>query len=115
MDKHSFPNGKRLVRDTLKPDDNLHYEKFSGGTVKCIEDEIPFDVPNNWEWCRFGSYTLNRDSERKPVSSVQRKKVKKIYDYYGASGVIDQTDSFLFDEELLLIHCNALLSTERSK
>ncbi|MFR3419064.1 MAG: restriction endonuclease subunit S [Eubacterium sp.] len=103
MDKHSFPNGKRLVRDTLKPDDNLHYEKFSGGTVKCIEDEIPFDVPNNWEWCRFGSYTLNRDSERKPVSSVQRKKVKKIYDYYGASGVIDQTDSFLFDEELLLI------------
>ena len=103
MDKHSFPNGKRLVRDTLKPDDNLHYEKFSGGTVKCIEDEIPFDVPNNWEWCRFGSYALNRDSERKPVSSVQRKKVKKIYDYYGASGVIDQTDSFLFDEELLLI------------
>ena len=60
-------------------------------------------MPNNWEWCRFGSYTLNRDSERKPVSSVQRKKVKKIYDYYGASGVIDQTDSFLFDEELLLI------------
>ena len=53
MDKHSFPNGKRLVRDTLKPDDNLHYEKFSDGTVKCIEDEIPFDVPNNWEWCRL--------------------------------------------------------------
>ena len=103
MDKHSFPNGKRLVRDTLKPDDNLHYEKFSDGTVKCIEDEIPFDVPDNWEWCRFGSYTLNRDNERKPVSSAQRKKVKKIYDYYGASGVIDQTDSFLFDEELLLI------------
>ena len=53
MDKHSFPNGKRLVRDTLKPDDNLHYEKFSDGTVKCIEDEIPFDVPDNWEWVRI--------------------------------------------------------------
>ena len=96
---------KDIKNDTVifKDDDNLHYEKFSDGIVKCIEDEIPFDVPNNWEWCRFGSYTLNRDSERKPVSSVQRKKVKKIYDYYGASGVIDQTDSFLFDEELLLI------------
>ena len=96
---------KDIKNDTVifKDDDNLHYEKFSGGTVKCIEDEIPFDVPNNWEWCRFGSYTLNRDSERKPVSSVQRKKVKKIYDYYGASGGIDQTDSFLFYEELLLI------------
>ena len=69
---------KDIKNDTVifKDDDNLHYEKFSGGTVKCIEDEIPFDVPNNWEWCRFGSYTLNRDSERKPVSSVQRKKVK---------------------------------------
>ena len=96
---------KDIKNDTVifKGDDNLHYEKFSDGTVKCIKDEIPFDVPDNWEWCRFGSYTLNRDNERKPVSSVQRKKLKKIYDYYGASGVIDQTDSFLFDEELLLI------------
>ena len=96
---------KDIKNDTVifKGVDNLHYEKFSDGTVKCIEDELPFDVPDNWEWCRFGSYTLNRDNERKPVSSVQRKKVKKIYDYYGASGVIDQTDSFLFDEELLLI------------
>lgn len=70
---------KDIKNDTVifKDDDNLHYEKFSDGIVKCIEDEIPFDVPNNWEWCRFGSYTLNRDSERKPVSSVQRKKVKK--------------------------------------
>ncbi|MDD6172044.1 MAG: restriction endonuclease subunit S, partial [Ligilactobacillus ruminis] len=96
---------KDIKNDTVifKGDDNLHYEKFADGTIKCIEDEIPFDVPDNWKWCRFGSYTLNRDNERKPVSSVQRKKVKKIYDYYGASGVIDQTDSFLFDEKLLLI------------
>ena len=96
---------KDIKNDTIifKGDDNLHYENFSDGSVKCIEDEIPFEVPDNWEWCRFCSYTLNRDNERKPVSSVQRKKVKKIYDYYGASGVIDQTDSFLFDEKLLLI------------
>ena len=57
MDKHSFPNGKRLVRDTLKPDDNLHYEKFSDGTVKCIEDEIPFELPEGWEWTRLGCIT----------------------------------------------------------
>ena len=53
MDKHSFPNGKILVRDTLKPVDNLHYEKFSDGTVKCIEDEIPFDIPDGWSWTRL--------------------------------------------------------------
>ena len=46
---------KDIKNDTVifKGDDNLHYEKFSDGTVKCIEDEIPFDVPNNWEWCRL--------------------------------------------------------------
>ena len=53
MDKHSFPNGKRLVRDTLKPDDNLHYEQYADGTVKCIEDEIPFELPDGWSWSRL--------------------------------------------------------------
>lgn len=33
-----------------------YYEKFTAtGEVKCIDDEIPFDLPNNWEWCRFSS------------------------------------------------------------
>ncbi len=36
----------------VKKDDNLHYEKFQDGTVKCIEDEIPFEVPERWEWAR---------------------------------------------------------------
>ena len=46
---------KDIKNDTVifKGDDNLHYEKFSNGTVKCIEDEIPFDVPDNWEWVRI--------------------------------------------------------------
>ena len=54
-----YPNVKMLIRDILKPDDNLHYEKFADGTVKCIEDEIPFDVPMGWCWVRLndlGSY-----------------------------------------------------------
>ena len=38
-------------------DDNLHYEKFSDGTVKCIEDEIPFDLPDGWTWSRLLSLT----------------------------------------------------------
>ena len=49
---------------------NLHYEKFSDGTVKCIEDEIPFDVPDGWAWCRLGNissviqYGLNNSAEQ---------------------------------------------------
>ena len=71
MDKHSFPNGKRLVRDTLKPDDNLHYEKFSDGTVKCIEDEIPFDVPEGWAWSRLTAIcSLISDIDHKMPKAV---------------------------------------------
>jgi len=36
-------------------EDNLHYEKFSDGSVKCIEDEIPFELPDGWAWARLGT------------------------------------------------------------
>ena len=32
---------------------NLHYEKFANGSVRCIEDEIPFDLPEGWAWSRI--------------------------------------------------------------
>ena len=33
-----------------------YYEKIlATGEVKCIDEEIPFEVPNGWEWCRMGS------------------------------------------------------------
>ena len=35
--------------------DNLHYEKFSDGSVKCIEDEVPFDLPDGWAWERLSN------------------------------------------------------------
>ena len=34
-------------------DDNLPYEK-RGDEVRCIADEIPFDIPESWTWCRLG-------------------------------------------------------------
>jgi len=36
-------------------EDNLHYEKFADGSVKCIEDEIPFELPDGWEWERLSN------------------------------------------------------------
>lgn len=35
----------------------MHYEKFADGSVKCIEDEIPFELPAGWAWCRIFSIT----------------------------------------------------------
>jgi restriction modification system DNA specificity domain protein (fragment) len=36
-------------------EDNLHYEKFADGSVKCIEDEIPFDLPDGWAWAKINT------------------------------------------------------------
>ena len=36
-------------------EDNSYYEKLlATGEVKCIDDEIPFEIPQGWEWCRMG-------------------------------------------------------------
>ena len=39
--------------------DNLPYEKC-GGEVRCIADEVPFDIPDTWEWVRLGQIVYNR-------------------------------------------------------
>ena len=50
---------KGIKKDTIifVGEDNLHYEKFADGSVKCIEDEIPFELPEGWAWARFQSIT----------------------------------------------------------
>ena len=60
-------------------------------------------LPAGWIWVNFGDITFNRDGERVPVRRTDREQQEKIYDYYGASGVIDKVDSYLFDEPLLLV------------
>ena len=82
--------------------DKIPYEIIDG-KERCIADEVPFELPESWCWCRFGTAMVNRDAERIPLSVSEREKLDKIYDYYGASGVIDKVDRFLFDKPLLLI------------
>ena len=36
-------------------EDNSYYEKFADGKVVCIDEEIPFEIPSGWEWCRMRS------------------------------------------------------------
>lgn len=67
------------------------------------EEEIPFELPEGWVWCRFGQCTINRDGERIPLSETERKLRQGEYDYYGAQGVIDRIDNYIFEKTLLLI------------
>ena len=59
---------KDIKNDTIifVGEDNLHYEKFQDGSVKCIEDEIPFEVPKGWEWCRVRDIAAVKGGKRLP-------------------------------------------------
>jgi type I restriction enzyme S subunit len=76
---------KDIKNDTIifKGDDNLHYEKFNDGTVKCIEDEIPFELPQGWEWSRFSSAFIinprNDISDDLQVSFIPMPLIKEGY------------------------------------
>ena len=52
---------------------------------------------------RFEDLTLNYDKQRIPLSSGQREKRQGQYRYYGAQGVIDYVDDYIFDGKYLLI------------
>ena len=41
--------------------DNCYYQKFADGKEVDITDEIPYEVPSSWGWCRFGDYLDVRD------------------------------------------------------
>ena len=109
QEKERLIKEKKIKRDKnasiiYRGEDNSYYEKIlATGEVKCIDEEIPFEIPQGWEWERFGNVMINKDSERVPLSVAQRQHLKKTYDYYGASGVIDKVDKYLFDKDLLLI------------
>ena len=92
----------------FKGDDNSYYEKI-GDEITCIDDEIPFEIPDNWCWARLNCISINYDSYRKPINSYDRKnrvlgKSKdELYPYYGATGQIGFIDDFLFNGEYILL------------
>ena len=57
MVKDGKLKAKDIKNDTIifVSEDNLHYEKFADGSVKCIEDEIPFDLPDGWAWAKINT------------------------------------------------------------
>ena len=46
--------------------DNSHYEKLDG-IDRCIDEELPFEIPENWEWCRLGSIATVLGGKRIPA------------------------------------------------
>mgnify|MGYP005956065429 CR=1 FL=1 len=61
QEKERLIKEKKIKRDKnasiiYRGEDNSYYEKLlATGEVKCIDEEIPFEIPQGWEWCRMGS------------------------------------------------------------
>ena len=86
---------KDIKNDTIifKGEDNLHYEKFQDGSVKCIEDEIPFEVPKGWEWCRLLPLTIKIGAGSTPTGGAA---------VYSTSGIKFIRSQNVYDDGLVL-------------
>ena len=81
-------------------DDNLHYEKFTNGAVKCIEDEIPFELPYGWAWCRLRDIFNVCSAKRVLQSEWKTEGVP----FYRAREIVKLANNGYVDNELFISH-----------
>jgi type I restriction enzyme M protein len=78
------------------------YQKIIDGARQVLENYKPHIVVGaDWPTVKLGDICDNQDSKRAPVTKGDR--VAGQYPYYGASGIVDYVEDYLFDEDLLLI------------
>ena len=76
-----------------------YYEKLlATGEVKCIDDEIPFEIPQGWEWCRFSSIcqTLTDGTHSTPHYTERGVPFLSVKDM--SSGYLDFTNTKFISE-----------------
>ncbi len=79
--------------------DKRHYEQFADGTIKDIEDEIPFEVPEGWAWCRLFEISTLKGGKRIPAGlSATKTFTKHIY-----IRVTDMKNNSISDDDLVYI------------
>ncbi len=61
------------------------------------------ELPDGWTWEKFGDVVVNHDGKRIPIKASERKTSNRTYPYYGATGIIDYVDDYIFEENHLLI------------
>ena len=105
QEKERLIKEKKIKRDKnasiiYRGEDNSYYEKIlATGEVKCIDEEVPFDVPVGWEWCRFSSLYLSltdgtHSTPKYTLSGIPFISVKDM-----SSGVIDFSNTKYISKE----------------
>jgi type I restriction enzyme S subunit len=85
---------------------------ISHAVTKGLDDDVAMQdsgvewlgkIPAGWDTGKVAHLLESLNRKRIPVSSTERAKMQGEYPYYGASGIIDHVDDYLFDEPLILV------------
>ena len=129
QEKERLIKEKKIKRDKnasiiYRGADNSYYEKMlATGKVKCIDEEIPFEVPKGWEWCRLNDLALYRkgpfgSSLTKSMFVAKSTQSIKVYeqknaiqkdctlgDYYISKEKFETMQSFVVKPNDIIVSC----------
>ena len=99
------PEQKRLAGLLWAADEMIEKEKSEGKTLKSVLRTELIQISN---YSNDSLLPLNNvcdvlDNKRKPLSSRERYKIKGSYPYYGVNGIVDYINTYIFDEDLVLL------------
>ena len=66
--------------------DNSHYEKLDG-VERCIDDELPFGIPENWCWCKIGNLFTLQAGKNIHAAEINETPFNRSYPCYGGNGI----------------------------
>ena len=72
----------------------MHYEKFTDGSVKCIEDEIPFELPDGWAWARLKHICMMAAGKAKSSDQIKSEPFDGCYPCFGGNGIRGYIDEY---------------------
>ena len=90
-EKERLIKEKKIKRDKnasviFRGEDNSYYEKFTAtGVVKCIDEEIPFEIPQGWEWMRMQNvitFVNGRAYKKEELLSHGKYKVLRVGNFF---------------------------------
>lgn len=113
LEKIRAEKAEKIKKGELKADkkdsfifvgsDKRHYEQFADGTVKDIEDEIPFKVPEGWAWCRLGElfyHTTGKALKKSNNKGSLRKYITTSNLYWNKFDFTEVREMYFTDDEL---------------
>ena len=84
--------------------DNSHYEKLANGEVRCIDNELPFEIPNGWLWCRIKNVFSMQAGKFVSANDIQDEQTGEyFYPCYGGNGLRGYVKKYNNDGDFTLV------------